>query len=401
MKGIMEQSKSIQEELVKHRRQLHENAEIHTNLPKTRAYVKEQLISMGYEPIDCGEGGIVAVAGKKEGKVFLIRADMDALPIVEETDEPFKSKTCNMHACGHDMHTSMLLGAAKLLKENEGYLEGKVKLMFQPAEETLYGAKSMIEDGLLENPKVDAGMMIHVAVNDDCEIGDVLVSRPDVISASSDWLRIDIQGKGGHGARPSECIDPLTALSHIHIALQSIHARELSASDEAVLTIGQMHGGNTSNIIPDSAYMEGTIRCFNNDTRNFIKKRIEEMAVDTAKALRAEAKVSFPISCPSVINDKELFEEFFQYNGEILPERTLINMAGKVGYANAKTTGSEDFGFVSELIPTISCNVVVGNAKNGHLYKLHHPKVTFSEEPLYIGAAVYANTAIEWLKNNK
>lgn len=401
MKELLEQAKAIQEDLVKHRRQFHMNPEIGLDLPLTVKYVKEKLTEMGYEPKDCGKGGVVAIAGKGEGKVFLLRGDMDALPIKEETGEPFQSENEYMHACGHDMHTAMLLGAAKLLKDNEDKLSGKVKLMFQPGEEILGGAKNMIDNGILENPKVDAGMMIHITRNKELNVGDVLYANMDIISASSDSLKIEVQGKGGHGARPFECIDPLNVIAHIYISLQELLAREIKSSDEVILTVGQIHGGNASNIIPDTAFLEGTIRCFNEETRQFIKKRAEEIALHTAEMFRAKAEVSFPLTCPSVKTDQKLRAEFAEYTKELLSEEQVIDLVKLVGAANAKTTGSEDFGYISNLIPVASANLVVGNGDDGCSYGLHHPKVIFREEPLHIGAAVYANMAIEWLKNNK
>jgi len=226
----------LQSEISANRRYFHQNAEIHNELPLTSAYVVERLKEMGYEPKVIAKCGVVAVAGKKSGKTFMLRADMDALPM-EETDEPFKSKTPHMHSCGHDMHTAMLLGAAKILKENEDQINGQVKLMFQPAEETLWGAKAMIDEGLLENPKVDAAMMMHVKIDEKCPTGSIVFSTPGVSSSSSDGFRVEIKGKGGHGARPQASFDPLTTAAHILINLQEIHAKEIAPSDEAVINI--------------------------------------------------------------------------------------------------------------------------------------------------------------------
>ncbi len=217
--AILDEAKALENVIVQHRRYIHEHAEMHLDLPVTSAYVSEKLTQMGYTPQRLGSSGIVAIAGgKKPGKVFLLRADMDALPIDEENDLPFKSNSGAMHACGHDMHTAMLLGAAKLLKDHEEELEGTVKLMFQPAEETLAGAQMMIENGVLENPKVDAAMMIHVMPAMPMPAGTVVFMDPKGSYAAADWFKVSVTGKGCHGAMPDMGIDPLNVLSHIHLA---------------------------------------------------------------------------------------------------------------------------------------------------------------------------------------
>ena len=216
----------LQEELVEIRRHLHQNPEIGLELPKTVAFVKEKLTEYGYDPQSCGESGITVVAGKKPGKTFLLRGDMDALPIKELTDLSFKSENGYMHACGHDMHTTMLLGAAKILKEFEDELEGQVKLLFQPGEEILSGSKVCIENGVLENPKVDAGMMMHVFPFSTLKVGQIMPTPGGTFMASADWFEINIKGRGGHGSQPETSIDPNNVAVHIYTALQELSARE-------------------------------------------------------------------------------------------------------------------------------------------------------------------------------
>ena len=400
MDNILKRARELQGEISTNRRYFHENAEVHNELPLTSAYVMERLKEMGYEPKQIAKSGVVAVAGKKEGKVFMLRADMDALPMGEETDEPFKSKTPHMHSCGHDIHTAMLLGAAKILKENEDKLNGQVKFMFQPAEETLWGAKAMIADGLLENPKVDAAMMMHVRIDEERPTGSILFSIPGVSSSSSDGFRVDIKGKGGHGARPQACNDPLTTAAHILINLQEIMAKEIGPSDEAVVNICHVEGGSATNIIPDTAMMEGTIRTFDPEIRKFILQRVEEIIENTAKLFRTEAKVTWLMSCPSVVNDKKLFSDMLGYTKELLGEDKVYNIGELLGPVKAKGAGSEDFGFVCEKVPAVSINIVAGCGKDGFTYGNHHPKTRFDERALSEGAAVYANTAIKWLEEN-
>lgn len=394
MKNLLQEAKKLQNFMVENRRYLHENAEIHVDLPLTSKYVTSKLREMGYEPQEICKSGIVAIAGgKKPGKTFLLRADMDALPIVEETDLAFKSKTNNMHACGHDMHTSMLLGAAKLLKEHEDEIEGQIKLMFQPAEETGAGAKNMLEAGVLQNPKVDAAMMIHVITGMPIPSGTVVVSSAGAVTSASDTFTVTVNGKGGHGAMPQLTIDPLNIISHIHIALQAINSRELTPSDNAVLTVGQIHGGNAVNVIPDTAFLAGTVRTYNKENREFIEKRINEISTGIASTFRASSTVEYIHGSSSVINDAELIKQFINYSNLILDPYKVVNMA-------EKNSASEDFGFVSELVPSLMVVLSAGSSEDKYKYPQHHPKAMFDENCLYTGAALYANMAMEWLKNN-
>ena len=400
MKNILAEAKAIQEQIVKDRRYIHQNAELGHDLPITTAYVVERLRIMGYEPKVGDDSSVVALAGcKKPGKTFLLRGDMDALPILEEVNVEFKSQTPNMHACGHDTHAAMLLGAAQLLKNHEDEIEGCVKLMFQPAEERLSGAKSMIKGGVLENPKVDSAAMIHISSGSPVKSGTLIISDAGYASSSADAFRIDIQGKGGHGASPNSTVDPLNVAAHMHIALQEIIAREMPPTSTAIMTIGHMAGGVAANIIPDTAVIEGTIRAFDKEEREYMKKRVVEIAKGVATTFRAEAKVDFPIGCPSIYNDPKLHKQVLEINKELLGEENIASY-----YAissSGKMNGSEDFGFISELVPSVAMNLGAGSPEEGYLYPHHHPKVDFNEEVFYIGSAVYANTAIEWLKVNK
>ena len=258
---LLKEAEAYREKIVSNRHYLHRHAEVGFDLKETVAFVKSELEAMGYEPKECGKAGLVVNAGgKKTGKVFLIRGDMDALPMEEQADVDFPSETGKMHACGHDMHASMMLGAARLLKDHEDEIEGTVKLMFQPAEEIFAGAHDMIEAGVLKNPDVDAALMIHVMAGQPFPAGTVIVSDGGVSAPGADFYKIRIQGKGCHGSMPNTGVDPVTIAAHIITGLQEIHARELALVDEAVLTIGMIHAGQAPNVIPDVVEMEGTIR---------------------------------------------------------------------------------------------------------------------------------------------
>lgn len=400
MSKIFDESKALQDIIVKDRRYIHQNAELNNELTETSRYVIERLTNMGYEPQVITKSAIVAlVGGKKGGKTILLRGDMDALPILEVCDLEYKSKTQNMHACGHDTHTAMLLGAAQILKNHEDELEGTVKLMFQPGEETLSGAKAMIEAGVLENPSVDAAIMIHTFSGMPIPSGMLLIPEGGYVTSSGDMFHIDIQGKGGHGAMPQDSVDPLNVISHIHIALQEIIAREMPPASTSVITIGQMHGGIASNIIPDTAFMQGSIRAFDKVGREFMKNRVVEIATGVASTFRATANVEYRMACPSVYNNPELYNQVLKINKELLGEENIKGFDAV--YPGGKMTGSEDFGYISEKVPSIMMALGAGSPEEGYHYPLHHPKIKFNEDVLHIGTAVYANTAIEWLKNNK
>lgn len=393
---FLEEAQALEAEMTAWRRELHQHPELGFDLTFTREFVKSHLEMMGCEPVPCGEGFTV-LFGKPGGKTILLRGDMDALPVEEEADVPYKS-LCpgKMHACGHDMHTAMLLGAAKILKDNENLLEGQVKLMFQPAEEIMSGSRNMIDHGVLENPHVDGALMIHVTTGVPIPKGTLMIPEGGTGSASSDHFRITVKGKGGHGAMPNLSVDPITALAHIHLALQEIHAREITPGDFLVITPGIFQAGNASNVIPDTAMMEGTIRTGAVEMADFAKKRIKEIAEGTAKVFRAEAQVEFLASCPPMIADDEMSVSARRYLTDLLGQAVLPPMGGsKIG------GGSEDFAFVSVKVPTVGLFLGAGNANEGFLYPQHHPKARFDDSVLYIGAASYAYFAYRWLAEHR
>ena len=402
---LLSEAENISETIVNQRRALHRMPGTEFDLGETLAYVKKELQDMGYAPESCGRAGLVALAGgKKPGKVFLLRADMDGLPIREEADVDFASKNGRMHACGHDMHTAMLLGAARLLKQHEDEIEGTVKLMFQPAEEVFEGSKDMIEAGLLENPKVDAALMIHVMANMPFPAGTVVVSAPGVSAPAADYFDIKVQGKGCHGSMPNTGVDPLTAAAHILISLQEIHARELAMGEKAVLTFGTMNAGTASNVIPDTVTMGGTLRTFDEESRSMIKKRMSEIARGVAHAFRAEAEVIFGSGCPTLVNDRDMSLCCERYVKELLgPGKafsvTELNAMG--GGSSSKTAGSEDFAYVSQQVPSVMLALASGQPDKGYCYPQHHPMVKFDESALPGGSAVYAYTALRWLEEHK
>lgn len=404
--NILQEAAAYQEQLVQTRRYLHSHPETGFDLKNTTEYVRKELIAMGYEPVMCGKSGIIALAGKKKsGNVFLIRGDMDALPIKEESDVPFSSDNGKMHACGHDMHTTMMLGAARLLKSHEYEIEGTVKLMFQPAEEIFEGSDDMINAGVLNSPDVDAAMMIHVMAGLPIPAGTVISCDGGVSAPAADYFYIDIQGKGCHGSMPNNGVDPVTIAAHIITGLSEINSRELGLSDDAVITIGTINAGNAANVIPDTAHMSGTIRTYDEETRSYIKQRVSDIASNIASAYRGSASVTYGSGCPCLLNNPDLATCSAKYLNELLgPSRTFtatqLNAMSGGGKAS-KSTGSEDFAYVSQKVPSIMFALAAGTPQDGYCYPQHHPKVKFDEAILSEGSAVYAYTAMRWLEEHK
>ncbi len=399
---LLEEARALNPELVEVRRDLHRHPELAFDLVHTRALVEEKLKGMGYEPIEMGKAGVVVLAGgKKPGKTILLRADMDALPLQEEADVDYCSEyPQKMHGCGHDMHTAMLLGAAKLLKDHEDEIEGTVKLEFQPAEEIFQGSPDMIKAGVLENPHVDAAMMIHVLGGVPLPSGMAVVPEGGITMASCEQYHIHVQGKGGHGSTPHVAIDPITAAAHIHLALQEINSREIDGNDFGVFTTCHFEAGKTSNVIPDTADMWGTIRTIDEENRvgGQIKKRMAEIAQGVASALRCEATVEYYDYCPCMINNPEISGDGMQYMKELLGKGVLSLNALSGGKPGG---GSEDFAFISHEVPTVSMFLTAGNSQEGFLYGQHHPKVKFDDSVLYVGSAMYAQMGLRWLESHK
>lgn len=394
MKKFIEQAKLIKEEIISYRRVIHSNPEVGQELPKTKKYVMDKLVEFGYSPEEICESGIVAtIKGNKPGKTFLLRADMDALPIAEKTSCDFKSTNGCMHACGHDMHTAMLLGAARLLKENQDEIEGTIKLVFQPDEEGFTGSKKMIKAGVLENPKVDAALAMHVHSGTPSNV--VLCGLGTSI-AGCNRFRIVVKGKGCHGAMPETGIDSINIAAHIYLAIQTILTREISATESAVVTIGKFVGGDVPNVIPEEVVMEGTIRSLDKEVGEFIFDRMNEIVTSTAKMLRGEAELIELSSVPPLANNDELAHELTGYMKDIVGEKAVVLF-------EQGGMGSEDFASYSYEVPSVYIMLGAGTKQENSLYgeAMHNEKVVFNEDILPTGAAIHAYSAIMWLKNNK
>lgn len=388
--NYLSRAMELKDEMIANRRYLHQNPELGMELKATTDYVVDKLKEMGYEPQVIAGCGVTATVGREGGKVFLLRADMDALPMREESGLEFAASGDCAHTCGHDLHTAMLLGAARMLKESESELKGVVKLMFQPGEEVLEGAKAMIEAGILDKPHVDAAMGAHMMPMAPTGF---IGYNVGVVSASSDHFAITIEGKGGHGARPQVSIDPINMMVHLHLALQELISREVDPEEMVVLTVGKLQAGDAANIIPQKALMEGTLRTFNEEVRAYVKKRIEEVANGVAATYRGSAKVEYKGSTCALTIDKDVA-------GIVGP--ALTEMLGRsAAQVNERMSGSEDFAEVAARVPSMFVVVGGGLPEAGYCYGGHHPKVKFDENCMPMGAAAYAQAAAKWLEQAK
>lgn len=385
---FVKEATGLQSQLVEWRRTLHQIPEVGMNLPQTITFIKERLDELRvtykvYEDISC----IEATIGSGE-KCFLLRSDVDALPVVEEADVPFKSTNGCMHGCGHDMHGTILLGAAKLLKAHENELKGTVKLLFQSGEEVFKGAKAAIEAGVLEDPHVDAALAMHVIAM--IPTGVMMTGKEAM--ASVDGFKITLTGHGGHGSMPELCADPINAAVQVYLALQSLIAREVGGTEEAVLTIGQLAAGDVANVIPERAVLQGTLRTFKKDVRERIVKRIKEVAQGVALTYRCEMDYEVLSACPSVITDDDVTEQ-------VEESVKSLNLQAQIMHG-AHGMGSEDFAEITDRVPSAYYMMGAGPEDQEKRLGQHNPKIEFNEDVLSIGAAIYAKVAMDWLEKN-
>lgn len=404
MKELLEEAKLLQEQIVADRRYLHQIPEVGMDLPESAAYIEKRLTEIGIESHRCGvmeesvrqkyikmgfpdmraSTGVVATIGSGS-PCILLRADFDALPMEEINDLPFCSKRNASHMCGHDTHAAMLLGAAKLLKDHESELKGTVKLMFQPGEEMGYGSKTMIDDGLLENPKVDAAMAIHIFST--TPVGQVTYCS-GVASSSLDTFAIHIQGKGGHSSTPDLCVDPIMIANQIYTALNMLMTREVSPQAVATLSGGVMRSGTAVNIIPDTADLQVGLRTYNVEARKHVLERLPEIVDAYAKAWHGEYEITM-FNCPCTFTDETTTKELLESVAEMVGEENIQAMP--------PMAGTEDFSYVAEQVP--STFLVLG-AGGPEQYPHHNPRMVLDESVFYQGAAIHANCAIEWLNKH-
>ena len=400
---------NYENEVIELRHWFHENAELSNREFKTAKRIEQELIKIGLNPqTGIAKTGVVAVLkGGKPGPVVALRADIDGLPVKERADLTWASKMTGiyngekvpvMHACGHDTHTAILLGVAKVLYEIKDQIPGSVKFIFQPAEEGAPageegGAELMVKEGVLENPKVDAIFGLHIWSQ--ISAGQVHV-RPLGIMAAVDEFRIDIEGIQTHGSTPWTGTDPIVTASQIVNSLQTIVSRNMPLTKAAaVVTIGSIHGGVRSNIIPESLYMLGTIRTLDSEMRKTVLKRLEEIVYNVSKANNAKSKITYMVSYPITYNDMDLYNE-------MLPTLNRVNGEENVNFMNA-ITGAEDFSFFQEKVPGMY--FFIGGAKKGtdpNLAAPHHtPDFYVDDSAMVTGLKSMTSLTLDYLNNNK
>ena len=382
----------LKKELIENRRYLHKHAEVGMRLLVTKVFIKEKLKQYGLEPKDCGEG-VAAVIGDGDGKVLLLRADMDALPMREESGLDFACPTGKAaHTCGHDCHTAMLLTAAKMLKECEKEIHGTVKLMFQPAEETLKGGKHMVEHGILENPKVDAALAYHVGAGK-LPLGVFMYNETGTMMFATCMFRIRIQGRGSHGAYPQDAIDPIKIGMHIYMEMQEMVESEQARGQDCILTIGRFEAGSAPNVIPEVAVLEGSIRAGKAVMQENLVRRIKGIIAEQAKKFGGTAELEEISSVPPLICDSKMVKEIVGYMKE-------LRVPGAVPYPDVTATASEDFAVIAEKVPSVFIYLSAGFEDRRGEATAHNPKVQFNEEVLPVGAAYLAYCAVRWLNTH-
>jgi len=368
------------------RRDFHVHPELGFEEVRTAGIVAEELKQLGIEvSTGIGKTGVIGIIeGNGPGPVVLIRFDMDALPITEETGAEYASQTPGvMHACGHDGHTAVGLSVAKVLHKHQDKWAGTVKLVFQPAEEGLGGAREMVKGGVLENPRPDFSLGMHVW--NDRPLGQIAATSGPAMAAA-ELFTIKITGKGAHGASPHLGQDPIVAAAQIVTALQSIVARNVDPLETAVVSVTAVNGGTAFNVIPPAVEMKGTIRTYLPEVREMVLRRTEEIVHGVAESMGCTAEISIEEVTPAVINDARLAEIVNQTRMEVLPETEDIS--------GLRTMGSEDMAFLMDDIP--GCYVFVGsnNPDKGLVYGHHHPKFDFDEQALIDGVALVSASAV-------
>ncbi|MSS78674.1 amidohydrolase [Anaerococcus sp. WCA-380-WT-2B] len=389
---VIKLAKENEDLCIEMRRELHKIPELELELPKTVKYVKSKLDEFGikYTEMINGNALVANIYGDSEGKCLAIRADMDALPIQEETGLPFASThKGKMHACGHDSHTAIALTAAKILNENRDKLKGVVKFIFQPGEEVPGGAKPMIEEGCLENPKVDHIIGMHGGWLSDIPHGKIGF-KDNELMASMDIFSIKVKGKGGHGANPQNAIDPIIISAEILMGLQKIISREIAPVDSGLVSVCKIEGGYTQNIIPNEVNMLGTARALDEDIRDKIEKRISEIAEGIAKTYGASAETFYERFYPVLKNDPE-FNSFVKENTRKIFPDDIFEL-------EKPTMGGEDMAFYLKEVPgTFLFLSNLKEAADGEKYSNHNPKFDLDESLFYKGVSIFLKTAFEFL----
>ena len=377
------------DQLIAMRRDFHRHPELAFTEWRTAGIVVEKLRALDFDDVQAGiatTGVVGTLRGGIPGKTVLVRADMDGLPIIEESSADYASQNAAvMHACGHDAHTAMLLTVADILAQPHirAALPGTIKFLFQPAEETVSGAEPMVAAGVMEG--VDHALGMHVWSN--LAAGKVGVHTGLTFAAADHW-EMTVRGSGGHGAHPDQAIDAIAISAQIISTLQTVVSREVSAIDTAVVTVGTINGGFAFNIIAPEVKLTGTIRTFNDQTRERVKRRVREVAEGVAVAMRGTATIDYKIGCPATVNNPEMSD---------LVRRSVVTEMGEEGLLDPEPTmGSEDMAYFLNAAP--GCYFLIGTAKDdGTSSPHHHPSFDLNERGLSVGVRVMTRAILDTL----
>ncbi len=376
--------------VVADRRYLHQHPELGMQEENTARFVAEKLREFGIETqTGIATTGVVGILrGARPGKTVLLRADMDALPIDELNDVPYRSANPGvMHACGHDAHTAMLLGVARLLAERRDELQGIVKFAFQPAEETVGGAEPMIAAGVMIDPPVDAAFGVHIA--QDLPVGTIGVGHGPMTAAADEAI-VTIRGLGAHAARPHTAVDPIVIAAHCITALQTLVSREVNPLRRAVVTVGTLHAGTVSNIIPEECELRATVRTFDEETRQLLARRIPELVTGIAEAMRGAAEVRYNLGYPSLVNDRAMTDLVRRVAGELVTPEKVVE--------REPSMGAEDMSYFLQHAPGCFFNIGSNNPDRGLVYGHHHARFDIDEEALPVGVAAIAMVTMRYLE---
>jgi hippurate hydrolase len=376
--AILNSIAGFENDMAKWRRHLHQNPELGRDCYKTAEYIQERLKEFGITEIHTGYAstGIVAIIeGQTSGRTIGLRADMDALPITENTGMPYSSKNEGvMHACGHDGHTTMLLGAARYLSETRNF-SGRVALIFQPDEEATGGAEVMVEEGILEQFKIEEVYALHNIPGHD--VG-VMYTRPGPIMAGADSFNVEIRGKGGHAAYPHEVKDPIVAALSIAQAFQTIVSRNNIPSDDLVISITQVHSGTTDNVIPETAFLNGTVRTFDLSVQEMVINRMERIISGFSISFEVDAKFNYEKGYPPTINHEEKTNFAIEVAKEVCGSDKVLTSVGK-------EMGAEDFSYMLQKRPGAYLFMGIGEGAG-----LHNPNYDFNDAAAPVGASFFA-----------
>jgi len=389
--SIIEEVKAVHRDIIKWRRDLHQIPEIGFELEQTSRYIKDRLDEMGIIYRTAAKTGIVAlIKGEKPGPTLALRADMDGLPVIEKTGLPFASTNGNMHACGHDAHMAMLLGAAKIINNCRFELSGNIKLLFQPAEEGHFGAKQMIADGCLENPPVDAAVGLHVGqIFPEVRAGQIGICKGPILAAANQF-HVTVKGESTHGALPHLGVDAISVAAEMLLNLQKIVSREINPLNPAVLTVGKISGGEALNIVSSKVTFSGDFRSIIEGDREFITERFENICRSVAEANRAEVEIDILEGYPPTINDSRVTDMVIDAASKIIGREAIIEI-------EKPNMGTEDMSFYLEKVAGAFFVLGTGNEDKGITFPHHNARFDVDEDVLWIGPAIFVRLALDYL----